>query len=167
MFKMVAAVAPGGVIGRDGTIPWDLPEDRRMFKELTMGGTLIVGRKTYESIGGPLPGRDTIVVTSHGSEILGTAAGSDVVAAARGGTVRVAKDLKQAMRMAGEQDAFFCGGERIYEEGLPFTDILYLTKVEMPVEGDTFFPADYEKPFKLIDRTRLSAACTLLTYVRR
>ena len=82
------------------------------------------------------------------------------------GEVRTAGDFKQAIRMSGDDEAFFCGGQRIYEEGLKYAEVLYLTKVELEVEGDTFFPADYEQYFTLIDRTRLSANCTLLTYVK-
>ena len=167
MFKMIAAVGTGGVIGRDGRIPWDLPEDRQMFRELTMGGTLIVGRKTFEGIGGPLPGRDMIVVTSHGDEVMKQARVGAAEAGLTSGTIQIAKDLKQALRMSGEDEAFFCGGERIYEEGMKYAEVLYLTKVELDVEGDAFFPADYEKHFVMIDRTRLSANCTLLTYVKR
>ncbi len=163
MLKMIAAVAPGGVIGKGGKIPWNLPEDRRMFREITMGGTLIVGRKTYEEIGGPLPGRDMIVVTSHGPDVLGGLKDKPDT----GGTVRIAKDLKQALRMAGDEETFLCGGERIYAEGIKYASVLYLTKVELAVEGDAFFPADFEETFKMIDRTRLSANCTLLTYVRK
>lgn len=163
MLKMIAAVAAGGVIGKGGKIPWDLPEDRRMFKEITMGGTLIVGRKTYEEIGGPLPGRDMIVVTSHGDELMKGLRDNPSIR----GTVRIAKDLKQAIRMAGDEEAFLCGGERIYAEGMKFASVLYLTKVELNVDGDAFFPADFEESFVMIDRTRLSANCTLLTYVRK
>ena len=178
MFRMIAAVGAGGVIGKDGKIPWDLPEDRQMFKELTMGGTLIVGRKTFESIGGPLPGRDMIVVTSQGTEFLNKlkekfaadaigAAGTIGSAVGGQGSILAAKDFKQALRMAGDTEAFFCGGERIYEEGLKYAEVLYLTKVELNVDGDAFFPADYEERFTMIDRTRLSANCTLLTYVKK
>ena len=164
MLKMIAAVAAGGVIGKGGKIPWDLPEDRRMFKEITMGGTLIVGRKTYEEIGGPLPGRNMIVVSSHGDELL---KGLKESRPDFKGTIRIAKDLKQAMRMAGDEETFLCGGERIYAEGLKYASVLYLTKVELSVEGDAFFPEGYEESFTMIDRTRLSANCTLLTYVRK
>ena len=178
MFRMIAAVGAGGVIGKDGKIPWDLPEDRRMFKELTMGGTLIVGRKTFESIGGPLPGRDMIVVTSQGNELLSKlkekfasdaigAAGTIGTAPGGQGTIRAAKDFKQALRMSGDDEAFFCGGERIYAEGLRYAEVLYLTKVELSVDGDAFFPKDFEQYFTMIDRTRLSANCTLLTYVKK
>ncbi len=163
MLKMIAAVAPGGVIGKGGKIPWNLPEDRRMFKEITMGGTLIMGRITYEEIGGPLPGRDMIIVTSHGSEVLKRLKDKPDL----GGTVRIAKDLKQAMRMAGDEETFLCGGERIYAEGIKYVSVLYLTKVELRIEGDAFFPSNFEDSFKMINRTRLSANCTLLTYVRK
>ena len=162
MIKLIVAVAEGGAIGRDGRIPWDLPEDRRMFRELTMGGVLIMGRRTFENIGGPLPGRETIVVTSQGQKILKEIVGHIDLQ----GSVLVAKDLKQAIRMAGDRETFLCGGERIYEEGLRLAEVLYLTKVELRVEGDTFFPKDFEKYFKLIGRERLSANCTLLTYVK-
>ncbi len=149
MIKMIAAVAEGGVIGRDGGIPWDLPEDRRIFKELTMGNTLIMGRVTYESIGRPLPGRNTIVVTSDPDY-----------------PVPHTSDIGRALCIAADSDCFFCGGERIYAEGLKYTEVLYLTRVELAVEGDRFFPADFEKDFHLISRERLSANCTLMTYVR-
>ncbi len=163
MIKLIAAVAEGGVIGREGKIPWDLPEDRRMFREPTIGGALIMGRRTFESIGGPLPGREIIVVTSRGDELMKDMNAQPVPGS---GTVQTAKDLKQAIRIAGDTDAFLCGGERIYAEGLKLTEVLYITKVEMVVEGDAFFPKDYEETFKLIGRERLSANCTLLTYVR-
>ena len=68
--------------------------------------------------------------------------------------------------MAGDTDAYLCGGERIYAEGLKLAEVLYITRVELTCEGDAFFPKDYEETFKLIGRERLSANCTLLTYVR-
>lgn len=156
MIKLIAAVAANNVIGKDGTIPWDLPEDRHMFKELTMGSTLIMGRRTYESIGRPLPGRKTIVVTTKGISI--PEMYMDLFS--------VVPTLDEAFEIVGEGDAFLCGGARIYEEGLSRAEILYITKVEMSVEGDTFFPEGFEKDFSLIARQRLSANCSLLTYCR-
>lgn len=174
MIKAISAVAEGGVIGNHGSIPWDLPEDRRVFREITMGGVLIMGRITYESIGRPLPGRDIIVVTSHPGDVMEslkntTTVHEDVSRAplyVRPGTVSTAKDVKQAIRMAVDREAYLCGGARIYEEGLKYAEVLYLTKVELMVEGDTYFPVDRIKEFKMIDRERLSANATLLTYVR-
>lgn len=121
-----------------------------------------MGRRTFESIGGPLPGREIIVVTSQGRDVLKELTGQTELH----GSILVAKDLKQALRMAGDQEAFLCGGERVYAEGLKHAEVLYITRVELPVKGDAYFPEDYEEGFKLIGRERLSANCTLLTYVR-
>ena len=154
MIKMIAAVAHGGVIGADKSIPWDLPEDRRLFKELTMGSTLIVGRRTYESIGRALPGRDMIVVTSHTPDTPGE-------------SVRSAPGIAEAIELAGEKDIYLAGGSRIYEEGFSFAEVLYITRVELVVEGDTYFPDIPEKLFRLTDRVRLSANATLMTYTRK
>ena len=156
MIKLIAAVAANGVIGKDGGIPWDIPEDRKMFRELTDGGVLIMGRRTYESIGRPLPNRHMVVVTTTGVYI------PEIYEK----YFSVVSTLSEAIEIAGERDAFLCGGARIYEEGLPFAEMLYITKVEYAVEGDTFFPKDFEKSFYLIDRQRLSANCSLLTYCR-
>jgi dihydrofolate reductase len=96
MIKLIAAVAANNVIGKDGTIPWDLPEDRHMFKELTMGSTLIMGRRTYESIGRPLPGRKTIVVTTKGI----------VIPEMYMDLFSVVPTLDEAFEIVGEGDAF-------------------------------------------------------------
>lgn len=175
MIRLIAAVADRGVIGKDGTIPWDVPEDRKMFKEITMGGTLIMGRKTYESLPGsrpldlpempsPLPGRNIIVVTSQTGTL------SSHVLRDRE-TVRTARDLNQAIRMAtsfGEdeevRDIFLCGGEQIYKEGLRYAGVLYITRIELAVDGDAFFPDGFEKDYVLIERQRLSACATLMIY---
>ena len=187
MIRLIAAVATGGVIGYNGGIPWDLPEDRRMFKELTMGGVLIMGRRTYESIGGGLPGRAIIVVTS--SELTGVGDNTAIMtnngkqgAMLLPGSVTTAASVKEALSMAegsqehtsgdqtyGERDIFFCGGSGIYEEGLKLAEVLYITRVELQVEGDTFFPENPEimGDFRIADRTRLSANCMLFTYLRK
>ncbi len=153
---MIAAVAANGVIGKDGSIPWDLPEDRKLFKELTMGSTLIMGRKTYESIGRPLPGRHIIVVTTKGINL----------PAIYEEYFSVVPTLDEAYEIVGEGDAFLCGGSGIYKEGIKRAEILYITQVEFEVDGDTFFPTDALKDFSLIGRERLSANCSLLTYCR-
>ena len=188
MIKLIAAVASGGVIGRGGDIPWDLPEDRRIFKELTMGCVLIMGRVTYESIGRPLPGREIIVVSSsglsgvtmHGNEITpvtlsdvsgrlsrGYLSSVDQVQDQVTTGVRTAGSIEEAIHMAGDRDIFICGGERIYAEGLALADMLYITRVELVVEGDRYFPQDFEKDFLLTYRERLSANCTLMISHRK
>jgi dihydrofolate reductase len=127
---LVAAVARNGVIGADGGLPWHLPDDLRRFKELTMGHVLVMGRRTYESIGHPLPGRTTVVVTRQP----GWTAGADEVIRAR--------DVPGALELALEidEEVFVVGGGQIYEETLPLADRLELTLVAAEPEGDTFFP---------------------------
>lgn len=119
---IVAAVAENGVIGRDNGLPWRLPSDLKHFKRLTYGGTLIMGRRTFQSIGKPLPGRRTIVVTR--SPLRDT---------------ECAQSLAAAIAKA-EGDVFLAGGRAIYEEGLRNADRLELTRVHARPEGDVTFP---------------------------
>ena len=126
---LVAAVAANGVIGRDGRLPWSLPEDLRHFKRLTLGHPVIMGRRTWDSLGGnPLPGRDNIVVTSRADfEAPGAA---------------VASSLEAAIALcAGEPVVFVVGGNRLFAESLPIAAGLVLTEIQRDYEGDTWFPA--------------------------
>lgn len=130
---LIAAVAANGVIGRDNRLPWHLPEDLREFKRITLGKPIIMGRKTFESIGRPLPGRTSIVLTRRPDWT-------------REGVV-VAANLRQALAMAeelagGDQgEIMVIGGEQIYRLALPLADRLYLTRVDLEVPGDSHFPA--------------------------
>ena len=123
---IVAAVARNRVIGRDGDLPWRLPEDLRRFKELTMDGTLVMGRKTYESIGRPLPGRTTVVVTRQPDW------------SAEG--VVTAGSMEEALELAGEGEVFVVGGAEIYRQALETADALEITQVDAQPEGDAYFP---------------------------
>lgn len=127
---MIAAMAKNRVIGRDGKIPWDLPEDRERFKQLTMGHVIIMGRRTYEEIGRPLPGRITYVVSSKWKE------------GERG--CHIVRTLTDAITHAAgaypQKKIFLCGGERIYTEGMALAGEIYLTLLKEEVEGDTYFP---------------------------
>jgi dihydrofolate reductase len=125
--SIIAAVASNGVIGRAGGLPWNLPADLRRFRELTVGHTLIMGRKTYQSIGRPLPERRTIVVTRQADFRV-----PDVLTAA---SLQAALDLA-----AGEDEVFICGGGEIYRQTLPLADRIYLTLLHAPYDGDTLFP---------------------------
>lgn len=127
---IVAAVARNGVIGVDGGLPWHLPDDLRRFKALTLGHVLVMGRKTYESIGRPLPGRTTIVVTRSPGWDPGS---SDVVVAPG-----VAEAIDAAVAIAPE--VFVVGGAQVYAAALPLADRLELTFVDCEPEGDTRFP---------------------------
>lgn len=123
---LVAAVARNGVIGRDGRLPWHLPDDLRHFKEVTMGGTLVMGRRTYESIGRPLPGRRTIVVTRRPDW---SAEGVDV-----------APSIETALEMAGDGKVFVVGGAEVYAQTLDLADALEITEIDAAPAGDTYFP---------------------------
>ena len=123
---LIAAVARNGVIGADGGIPWHLPEDFAHFKATTLGHTLVMGRATYDSIGRPLPGRTTVVLTR------------DPDWAADG--VRTAGSIPEALGLA-TGDVFVAGGAAVYELALPYADALLISEVDLEPEGDTFFPA--------------------------
>src|SRR5262245_45142445 len=125
-FKAIAAMSENRVIGRGNTIPWHLPEDFQWFKKMTTGHILVMGRKTFESIGRPLPNRTTIVLSRSGFEFPG---------------VRTVHDLAQIDPSVEAQEVFVCGGAQIYAQALPRCSDLYLTLVKRRVEGDAFFPA--------------------------
>src|SRR5216117_2143263 len=124
---LVAAVAANGVIGRKGQLPWRLPEDLKHFKRLTLGHPVIMGRRTWESLGRPLPGRENIVVTDRtGYEAPGAA---------------VATSLEAALALCtGEPVVFVIGGTRLFETALPIADGLVMTESHRDYRGDTWFP---------------------------
>jgi dihydrofolate reductase len=127
--SLIAAVAENGVIGRGNDLPWHLPLDLKRFRNLTMGHHLLMGRKTFESIGRALPGRTTVVLTRSAFQ---SPPG-----------VLTASSLEKAVDMAqatGEEEAFVVGGGEIYHLALPLADRLYLTRIHAVVAGDTFFP---------------------------
>jgi len=124
---VLAAVGANLVIGRDGTMPWHLPQDLAHFKATTMGHTLVMGRRTYNSIGRALPGRRTIVLTRQGGW--------------HAPSVEVAHSLAEALALAGPTDVFVVGGSDVYRQALPFADQMLLTEIEQSPEGDAFFPA--------------------------
>jgi dihydrofolate reductase len=128
---LVAAVAANGVIGQNGALPWQLPEDLKHFKRLTMGHPVIMGRRTWESLGKPLPGRDNIVVTGR--------AGYEAPGAG------VANSLHGALALcAGEPVAFVIGGSRLFAEALAIASGLVLTEIQRDFPGDTWFP-EYDR----------------------
>ncbi|KZY96884.1 MULTISPECIES: dihydrofolate reductase [unclassified Thalassolituus] len=134
---MIVAVAENGVIGRNNALPWYLPNDLKYFKQTTMGKPVIMGRKTYESIGKPLPGRTNIVITRQADY---QPEGVKVV-----NSVEAARELAESVCLIdGQEEAMIMGGAEIYTLALPHTDRLYLTEVHADVEGDAFFP-EYDK----------------------
>ena len=123
---IIAAVSENDVIGDGNALPWRIPEDLARFKALTLGNTLIMGRKTFESIGRPLPGRTTVVLTRREGF------------AAPG--VLVAHDRAEALTLAPGPNAFIAGGADIYRLFLPVASKLFLTRVHAAYDGDTYFP---------------------------
>lgn len=139
----VVACSENGVIGKNGGLPWHLPEDLKRFKALTTGHILIMGRKTYESIGRPLPGRYTIVVSRSMPvlpRIVTPAASLD-------------EAFTHAKSMLGHwpEEVFIVGGGDIYRQTLPKVDRIYLTKVHQTVEGDTLYPLDQLNDFEIVE----------------
>ena len=127
IISLIAAMAENRVIGRDNAIPWDLPADRKRFRELTLGHPVIMGRKTFESLAGPLPGRKNIIITRQ----------TDY----RPQGCSVAHNLAAALALAGEADeVFICGGGEVYREALPIADRIYLTIIHRAFAGDSRFP---------------------------
>ncbi len=131
MISLIVAMSENRVIGKDGTLPWHLPGDLAHFKKTTMGRPVIMGRKTFESMKGPLPGRVNIVVTrNHTYRPEGAIAVHDLRDA-----------IKRAEELASDGgELFILGGAEIYRQVLPLADRMYITHVHTTVEGDTYFP---------------------------
>jgi dihydrofolate reductase len=132
MIAIVAAIANNNVIGKRGALPWYLPEDLKRFKKLTVGHTVIMGRKTYESIvdrlGKPLPDRLNVVISR-----------SDDFKPAEG--VEVFSELKAALAAhQNDEKVFLIGGAQLWEEGIQYTDTLHITHIHQNYDGDVFFP---------------------------
>ncbi len=139
---LIVAVADNGVIGREGGLPWKLSEDLRRFKQRTLGRPVVMGRKTWESLGRPLPGRANIVVTRR----------SDYIVDSPG--VIVVRTLDAAIEAAGDvEEIMIIGGAEIYALALPRTECVELTSVHANVEGDTLFPSMPPAEWQEISRT--------------
>ena len=128
---VICAMSRNGVIGKDNGLPWNLPGDLKHFKETTLGCPIIMGRKTWDSIGRPLPGRTNIIVTRRGE------VGSDGIKIAD--SFKSALDLaKLCLATARDNEVFVIGGAQIYKEAFPLANRLYLTRVNSFVDGDTY-----------------------------
>ncbi|MFV0463655.1 MAG: dihydrofolate reductase [Nostocoides sp.] len=150
---LIAAMAPGRVIGDNGAIPWHVPGELARFKATTLGHTLLMGRATFESIGRALPGRRTIVLTRDLSW--------------HHPGVEVAHSFAEALALAGPGDeVFVAGGGQIYAEALPYAHRMILTEIDQAVAGDTYFPAWL--PAQWVESSRdAEPGWTVVTYERR
>lgn len=136
------------VIGSGNAIPWHLPEDFKWFKQLTTGNVIVMGRKTFESIGRPLPNRETVVLSRGAFQHPG---------------VRTVSDLSRIDLSNETREVFICGGSQIYEQALPLCSDLYLTLVKREVQGDAFFP-EFEDRFQLVEELRDTPDFKILHY---
>ena len=150
-FKAIAAMSENRVIGQRNRIPWHLPEDFKWFKKMTTGQVVVMGRRTFESIGRSLPNRETIVVSRSGFAHPG---------------VRTVSTLSEIDLSIESREVFICGGAQIYEQALPRCSDLYLTLVRQTVEGDVFFPR-FEDRFLLEKKLADSAEFEILHYRNR
>ena len=175
-FTAIAAMSLNRVIGNGNKIPWHLPEDFKWFKSVTMGQVLVMGRKTFESIGKPLPGRETIVLTRgawthpgvsivHGlNELVQWSAKSLTRPSA---TLSLSDGERAGVRGALDgRTIFIAGGAEIYRQALPLCDELLVTLVKRTVDGDAFFPA-FEEQFELVEKIRETAEFDILRYQRK
>ena len=160
MVSLIVAMTENRVIGRDGDMPWRLSADLKRFKRITMGHHMIMGRKTFDSIGRPLPGRTTIVLSR--------------AAKYEDPQIKVARSLDEVFSVAAADDeVFITGGAQIYELALPRVDRIYLTQVHCTLEGDTLFPKVNWKQWRLVDQEEHQADeknhydYSFLTYERR
>ena len=155
MIALIVAYAKNHVIGNKGCIPWKIKGEQRRFKELTTGNVVVMGRRSYEEIGKPLPNRITIVV-SRTKEF-------------RGENCCTAGSLQEAIALAGDRDVYISGGAGLYEEALPIVDKMYVTEIDAEIDGDTYFPRFDENDFRkeVNERFEGEIPYTYVTYTRR
>ncbi len=148
---LIVAASENNVIGRHNQLPWYLPGDLAYFKAITMTKPVIMGRKTYESIGKPLPGRDNIVITRNADY---PAVGIKVVA-----SLQAAIELAQSLLLVnGGEEIMVIGGAEIYRQALPMVERVYLTRVHRHIEGDAFFPELAAEQWQEVAREDIAAA---------
>jgi dihydrofolate reductase len=149
--SIISALAKNRTIGIHNTLPWRLSEDLKYFKGLTLGHHILMGRKTWESIGKPLPGRTTVIITR-----------GDYQAPE---SVKIAHSLQEAIDVCGtDEEIFFVGGAELYAQALPLADRLYLTEIQAEVEGDAWFPEYDRTRWREISRDRRHDEASGLEY---
>jgi dihydrofolate reductase len=153
--SMIAAMAKNRVIGAANDIPWKVPGEQHRFRQLTEGHLVVMGRRTYESIGRPLPNRDILVI------------GRQPVVAERVSTCTTLQGALEIIANDSREEVFIAGGEQIYRLFLPYADTVYLTELNLEPQGDTTFP-DLPADFHCAERTEVSGptSYTFFTYRR-
>lgn len=143
MISLLVAMDQNRLIGRNNQLPWHLPEDLRYFKKTTMGHTIIMGRKTFESIGKPLPGRENMVMSRNRNF---QPEGCVVI--------HSWEPVMERNSRNPDQEIFVIGGQRLFEQAIAFADRMYITEIDEQFEGDTFFPAFDPSEWQLISKTK-------------
>ncbi len=156
--SLIVATAHDGVIGVNNTLPWHLPEDLKRFKALTLGHHIVMGRKTYDSLGRLLPGRTTVIVTRNPHYHVEGAL--------------IAHSLPEALTLCAKDDeAFLIGGAELYQAGLTLADKLYITEIDLEVKGDAHFPPIPDSEFQEVDReahvSEKGLKFSYVTYLRK
>ncbi len=149
IISLIAAIDKNGVIGVDGDLPWNIPSDLKKFREITSYKPIIMGRKTWESIGRPLPNRDNIIISRNKNFNLEGA----ILASSPEEAITIAK---QKAKENGADEIMIIGGGYIYNEFIATSDRLYITEVDIEVEGDAFFPKIDSSKFKEVKREEKS-----------
>lgn len=159
MISLIVAMDNNNVIGFENDMPWSLPNDLKHFKDVTSHHTIVMGRKTYESIGRPLPNRKNIVLSRSGYETEDD--------------VEVISSIDEIKKLAEKEEVFVIGGGTIYKQVLPYADRLYITRINEAFEGDTYFPQFNEDEWKIIEEKagilneKNKHEHTFYTYTRR
>lgn len=155
MVGLIVAYTKNRVIGNQGCIPWKIKGEQKRFRELTTGNVVVMGRRSYEEIGRPLPNRTTIVISNTRNFDCENC--------------MTAKSLAEALELAGDRKVYISGGARLYEEALPLVEKMYITEIDAEIEGDTYFPmfdeALYEK--EIDERVEGEIPYTYVTYTRK
>lgn len=155
MIALIVAVSKNRVIGNKGCIPWKIKGEQKRFRELTTGNVVVMGRRSYEEIGKPLPNRMTIVVSN-------TKNFDDK-------NCVTVKSLMEAIKIAGDKDIYISGGARLYEEALPLVEKMYITEIDCDIEGDTYFPPFDKDQFvkEVNQKCEGEIPYTYVTYTKR
>ena len=150
MIGLIVARSKNNVIGKNGEIPWKIKGEQKQFKELTTGNVVIMERKSFEEIGGPLPNRKNIIVSRNENFT--------------GKNLYTASSLKEALELAKGEKVYVAGGCGLYEEAIPLVDVMYITEVDVEIEdGDVFFPEFDETEF---DKTVIESGGEEIKYTR-
>ncbi|MBR6800318.1 MAG: dihydrofolate reductase [Eubacteriaceae bacterium] len=154
MIALVVAYDKNKAIGKDGKMPWNIPGELKRYRELTTGHTIIMGRKTYEAVGYPLPNRTNIVISSTLTHLDGCI---------------IARSFDEAIRLAGDDDIFISGGAEVYRQSLDIVEKMYITIIDAEYEADTFFP-DFDESLFDVEYSETyyeEEKYTYLTYTRK